>query len=111
MRGKFLLTFRESGEEYNIYADRSSLVLEWLLINGTEELSIRQVSRATGVSIGLVQRIFSLLILKGYLKSKGLRTAKKFIFKNPKPLLKSWLDAYSIVKKCKMSTYRTPFQD
>jgi len=58
-----------------------------------------------------VQRVFEALVLKGILQAEGVRTAKKFFLKNPKRLLESWLENYSIVKKCKMRTYGSGFQD
>ncbi|MBS3904888.1 MAG: hypothetical protein KGZ39_06145 [Simkania sp.] len=36
---------------------------------------------------------------------EGVRTAKRFSFNKPKELLESWLEHYSIVKKCKFRTY------
>lgn len=63
------------------------------------------------MSIGLVQRVFGVLVLKGILQTEGIRTAKKFFFKKSKLLLKSWLENYSIVKKCKMRTYRSAFSE
>ncbi|MBA3720942.1 MAG: hypothetical protein H0W88_00905 [Parachlamydiaceae bacterium] len=112
MKGKFLIGFNEPYLESNIYADKSSLILEWLLIEGIEksEFSLREVARDCGVSVGLVQRVFGVLVLNGLLKTEGVRTAKKFTFKKPNLLLKSWLGEYSIAKKCKMRTYRSGFQ-
>jgi len=112
MKGRFLLGSHKSFVEPNIYADKSALVLEWLLVVGTqrEQFSIREVARNRGVSVGLVQKIFEILVLNGCIQVTGLRTSKKFIVKNPKILLKGWLDHYSIIKKCKMRTYRTGFQ-
>jgi hypothetical protein len=59
----------------------------------------------------LVQRVFEILVLKGILRTEGVRTAKKFLLKNPKLLLESWLEQYSIVKKCRIRTYHSGFQD
>ena len=69
------------------------------------------MAKEAGVSLGLVQRVFEILVLKGILQTEGVRTAKKFFLKDPKLLLESWLEQYSIVKKCKMRTYRSGFQD
>lgn len=113
MRGQFLVSSNEKPLEGNIYTDKSAVVLDWILresVSG-QELSIRNVSQASGVSLGLVQRVFEVLVLQGVLQVKGIRTAKRFVLKNPKHLLEDWLEHYSIVKKCKMRTYRSGFQD
>lgn len=72
---------------------------------------MRNVSKKAGVSLGSVQRVFGTLVLKGILQTEGIRTSKKFFLKDPKGLLESWLEHYSVVKKCKMRTYRSGFQD
>lgn len=109
MKGRFLISSNEALTEGNIYADRSALILDWLLREGVKKqgFSLREVAKEIQVSVGLVQRVFSILVLKGLLQTEGIRTAKKFFFKKPKLLLESWLENYSILKKCKMSTYRS----
>lgn len=109
MKGRFLTDSNEDPAEGNIYADKSSLVLNWLLQEGLfkESFSLREVVKEVGVSIGLVQRVFNILILKGFLQFEGVRTAKKFFFKKSKELIENWLEHYSIVKKCKIRTYRS----
>jgi DNA-binding transcriptional regulator YhcF (GntR family) len=113
MKGRFLISSNEKPVEGNIYSDKSALILDWLLREGlnSQELSLRNVAKETGVSLGLVQRVFEILVLKGILQTKGVRTAKRFFLKNSKLLLENWLEQYSIVKKCKMKTYRSGFQD
>lgn len=113
MKGKFLVGSNEKNAEGNIYSDKSSLILDWLLREGVKEqgLSLRKVANEIGVSLGLVQRVFEILVLNGILQTEGVRTAKKFFLKNPKLLLESWLERYSIVKKCKMRTYHSGFQE
>jgi len=113
MAGRFLVSSNEKPVEGNIYSDKSAVVLEWLLREGikSQELSVRNVSKEARVSLGSVQRTFGTLVLKGILQAEGIRTAKKFFLKDPKLLLESWLEQYSIVKKCKMRTYRSGFQD
>lgn len=113
MKGRFLIGSNEKPVEVNIYSDKSSVVLDWLLREGikSRELSVRNVSKEAGISLGSVQRVFETLVLKGILQAEGIRTAKKFFLKDPKRLLESWLEHYSIVKKCKMRTYRSGFQD
>ena len=112
MRGKYLIGSHELIVESNIYADRSSLVLDWILRVGInkKEFSIREVARERKLSVALVQKVFSILVLKGYLKTKGVRTAKKYSLKKPDLLLNSWLEHYSIVKKCKIRTYQTGYR-
>lgn len=111
MRGRFLLESNESLVERNIYADKSSLVLVWLLEVGVlrRSFSLREVAKESGVSVGLVQRVFSTLVLHGFLQAEGVRTAKRFSMKKPEALLNSWIEKYSIVTKCKIWTYRSNF--
>lgn len=113
MKGRFLMSSNEGPVEGNIYADRSALILDWLLREGVKRqgFSLREVAKAIEVSLGLVQRVFGILALKGLLQTEGIRTAKKFFFKKPKLLLESWLEHYSIAKKCKMRTYRSPLSE
>lgn len=109
MKGRFLVSSSEGTAEVNVYADKSAVILDWLLREGMskENFSLREVVKEVGVSIGLVQRVFNILVLKGLLQVEGIRTAKKFFFKKSKELLESWLEHYSIVKKCKIRTYRS----
>lgn len=109
MQGRFLVSSNEEPLEANIYADRSALILDWLLREGIKRqgFSLREVAKEIGVSVGLVQRVFGILVLKGLLQIEGIRTAKRFFFKKPKLLLESWLNHYSIVKKCKIRTYHS----
>lgn len=113
MRGHFVVGSFQAFVEPNIYADRSSLVLEWLLQTGIKKqnFSIREVAKDTSVSLGLVQMVFGFLIMHGYLHAEGIRTAKTFSNKKPQLLLSSWLEHYSIIKKCRLRTYRTGLQD
>src|SRR5208282_4002366 len=113
MKGRFLVSSNENPSEGNIYADRSALILDWLFREGIkrQEFSLREVAKELGVSVGLVQRVFGILVLKGLLQTEGMRTAKKFFFKKSKLLLESWLAHYSIAKKCKMRTYRSALSE
>lgn len=112
MKGRFLMASNAASREPNIYADKSSLVLEWLLLKGVEKdrFSIREVASNIGISVGQVQKVFGVLTMNGCLLIEGLRTAKKFMIKKPQILFNDWLDHYSILKKCKMRTYRTSFE-
>ncbi len=71
--GRFLVSSEADLAEPNIYADKSALILGWLLREGATRtgFSIREVVKETGVSLGLVQRVFGVLILKGFLRHKG----------------------------------------
>jgi hypothetical protein len=114
MKGRFLISsFNKSIVERNIYADKSSLVVEWILLNGVEnkEFSLREVALATSIGLGSVHRVFESLVLKGYLQTTGIRTSKKFFIKNPEELLLDWIERYSLVNKCKMFAYSTGFQN
>lgn len=112
MKGRFLAGTNEVPAEKNIYSDKSALVLNWLLYVGINkgDFSLRQVMNEVGVSIGLVQKVFAALVSDGILKTKGIRTSKRFTFSRPNLLLQRWLERYSIVKKCKMRTYRSGLQ-
>lgn len=96
MKGRFLVSSNEDPAEGNVYADKSSLVLDWLLREGLsrESFSLREVAKDAGVSLGLVQRVFNILVLKGLLQVEGVRTAKRFSFSKPKELLEIWLEHY-----------------
>jgi DNA-binding transcriptional regulator YhcF (GntR family) len=112
MKGQFLVNSTETAAKGNVYANKSALILDWLLRIGIgkEGFSLRKVAKDIGVSPGLVQRVFGVLVSKGFLQTKGVRTAKTFFFKKPSPLLNDWLEHYSIVKKCKMLTYASGLQ-
>ncbi len=112
MKGKFLIRSNAPPAQSNIYADKSALILNWLLQVGVDKegFSLREAAKDIGVRTGLVQRVFKVLVFNGILQTEGVRTSKKFFFANPHILLKNWLQHYSIVKKCKMLTYRSGFQ-
>ena len=113
MKGRFLLGSNEPFVTGNIYADKSSMVLDWLLRVGInkEQFSLREVVKDRKISLGLVQKVFEILTFNGLLQTKGLRTSKRFFLKKPKLLLESWLEQYSIIKKCKMWTYQSGLQE
>lgn len=113
MKGQFLVGSAKAFVEGNIYADKSSVILDWLLHLKAdhETFSIREVSRECSISVGLVQRVFEQLVLYGFLETVGLRTAKRFHLKKPGLLLNSWIEHYSLVKKAKLRTYKTGLKD
>ena len=53
MKGRFLVSSNEDHLEGNIYADRSALILDWLLREGVKrrEFSLREVAVAVGTAI------------------------------------------------------------
>ena len=95
--------------EPNIYANRSALILYWLLDEGVKRdfFSIREVRREINVSLGLIQKVFETLVMRGHLKYEGVRTKKQFTISAPSEILRDWLSGYNITKKCKMWTYQT----
>ena len=94
MKGQFLVPAHEPFIEVNVYADKSALVLEWLLTKGVEreQFSLRDIVKERGVSLGLVQRVFEVLVQKGFLQVEGVRTAKKFSIPKPNLLFNSWIE-------------------
>ena len=113
MKKSFVLPpSNKSDIERNVFANKSSLILYLILLeqNEKKEFSIRGLAKKSNLSIGLVQRILKILVHKGLMTSKGLRTTKKFILKSPFQLLKYWRKNYSIIDKCKMWTYQTGLQ-
>ncbi|NGX61976.1 MAG: hypothetical protein K940chlam9_01468 [Chlamydiae bacterium] len=109
MRSRF---FKDQGEAFvrgGIFSDKSSLILDWLLHSGkkTKSFSIREVAKEVHVSVGLVHKVFKVLIDHGILTPLGLRTAKSYHLKDPQKLLKSWLGEYNILKKCPMWMYQS----
>jgi hypothetical protein len=109
MKSVSLVGLNEAVVKGNVYADKSSLILDWLLKVGREkeEFTLREVPKDRGVSVGLVQRVFDILALKGLLQIEGVRTSKKFLLPKPGLLLKSWIEQYNIMQKCKMWSYRS----
>jgi hypothetical protein len=89
--------------EINIYSNKSSLILFWLLTYHDqvqkEGFSVNELARLTGTSIGLVHKVIKQLEYIGIITSKGLRTKKKFYLKSPDELLVSWVKEYNLIKK------------
>lgn len=100
-----ILPLRGMDTEIDIYSNKSSLILFWLLAyhdqiqkNG---FSVNEMARLTGTSIGLVHKVVKQLEYIGIIVSKGLRTNKKFYLKSPDQLLVSWVKEYNLIKKTK----------
>jgi len=84
MKGQFLVGSSKAFVEGNIYADKSSLILDWILKVGVDKegFSLREIAKDRGVSAGLVQRVVTVLVFNGLLRTEGVRTAKRFFLKN-----------------------------
>lgn len=89
----------------NIFANTSALLLSTILSDQSENISVNQLAKLSGVSVGLVHKVISQLIEEGIVVSQGVRTAKKYEVKKPKELLKKWISYYNITEKCKFHTY------
>ena len=113
MRSRFLLSANKSMVESNIYADKSALVLNYLIKFGPhlEGFSLREVAKNTNVSVGRVQKVFEVLVLHGILQTSGVRTAKRFFVKNLSLLIQNWTAQYNIIKKCRTWSYRSGFSN
>jgi len=93
------------GKTPNIFANTSGLLLSKILLGQFEDLSINQLANENGISIGLVHKIVSQLVEEGYVRSEGVRTAKKYKLIKPKELLKKWISSYNITERCRFYTY------
>ena len=100
-----ILPSRGMSTEIDIYSNKSSLILFWLLANHDQiqkdGFSVNELGRLTGTSIGLVHKVIKQLEYIGVITSKGLRTNKKFYLKSPDKLLIDWVKAYNLTKKTK----------
>lgn len=89
----------------NIFANSSSLLISTILLDSAENLSINQIAKLSGISVGLAHKIISQLIEEGIVITQGVRTAKQYEVKKQKELLKKWISYYNIAEKCKFHTY------
>ena len=106
MKNSFITKkIRSRNKPPNIFANTSSLLLSKILIEETENLSINQFAKLSGVSVGLAHRVISQLLEEGLMISQGVRTAKKYELSKPKDLLKKWISYYNITEKCRFHTY------
>lgn len=91
--------------EIDIFSNKSSLVLFWLMTHisalQSKGFSINELARDIGISVGQVYKVIKQLEYDGIISSKGLRTNKKFYFKNPSQLIVSWVKHYNLVRKTK----------
>ncbi|MFZ4405625.1 MAG: hypothetical protein ACOYOK_16150, partial [Pseudobdellovibrionaceae bacterium] len=100
-----VLPLRGIESEIDIYRNKSSLILFWLLTwrshSQKDGFSINELSRHTGTSLGLAYKAIKQLEYIGIITSKGLRTNKKFYLKQPNNLLLDWIKKYNLIKKTK----------
>ena len=95
------------GPKANIFAKRSALILHDLLLQPENEFSLQALARNTGISVGLAHRVISELVHDGFVRTEGVRTAKKYSLVKRGALLELWLAAYSITDKNRFYTYNT----
>lgn len=105
MRSRSLLPARVSDFKIDIFSNKSSLVLFWLLASHEQiegvGFSINELGRVTGTSVGLVHKVVKQLEYEGLIIARGMRTGKRFYLKSPNKLLLSWVKEYSLIKKAK----------
>lgn len=97
------------GVEIDVFSNKSSIILFWLLVNHKQlkdkGFSINELSRVTGLSIGLVHKVVRQLEYNGIIVAKGLRTNKKFFLKSADKILIDWVKNYNLIKKTKTKGY------
>lgn len=97
------------GAEVDVFSNKSSIILFWLLVNHKhlkeDGFSINELSRVTGLSIGLVHKVVRQLEYNGIIVVKGLRTNKKFYLKAADKILIEWVKNYNLIKKTKTKGY------
>lgn len=107
-----LLPARAIDTEIDIYSNKSSLFLFWLLAQHyqmeREGFSVNEAARETGISVGLVHKVVKQLEFNGVITVKGLRTGKKFHLKNPDKILLGWIQEYNLIRKTKTKGYASP---
>lgn len=98
-----ILPAKEVNIEIDIYSNKSSLLLFWLLAQHEqmkkEGFSINESAREAGISVGLAYKVIRQLEYHGLVVTKGLRTSKKFFLNAPDKILKSWAQEYSLIRK------------
>lgn len=104
-----VLSINQMGSEIDVYSNKSSIILFWLLVNNKHlkenGFSINELSRVTSLSIGLVHKVIRQLEYNGIIVVKGLRTNKKFFLKSADKILVEWVKNYNLIKKTKTKGY------
>lgn len=97
------------GTEVDVFSNKSSLILFWLLVHHKrlkeDGFSLNELSRIAGLSIGLVHKVVLQLEYNGIIVAKGLRTNKKFYLKAADKILIDWVKNYNLIKKTKTKGY------
>jgi hypothetical protein len=100
-----ILPIKKMDQEIDIFSNKSSLILFWLLVYHDtakkEGFSVNAIARNTEVSVGLAYKVIRQLEYIGVISSKGFRTNKKFYLIYPDKLLISWIKEYNLIKKTK----------
>ncbi|MFN7823728.1 MAG: hypothetical protein ACK5P6_00030 [Pseudobdellovibrionaceae bacterium] len=106
-----ILPLKKIDIEIDIYSNKSSLLLFWLLAQHEqmkkEGFSVNEAAREAGLSVGLAHKVIRQLEFNGFVITKGLRTSKKFFLKSPDKILKSWVQEYSLIRKTKTKGFAT----
>ncbi len=107
-----ILPIKSQNIEIDIYSNKSSLLLFWLLCNHSvaekDGFSVNALARDIGLSVGLTHKVIKQLVYNGIVIAKGLRTNKRFYLKLPKKLLTDWILHYSLIKKTKTKGFAAP---
>jgi len=111
MKNNFLLPKRKTSQmlSANIFANRSALVLNELLLREEKGFSIQSLALEADVSVGLAHRVVVELVQDGIVVATGVRTAKKYHLAKPDVLLDRWINAYDITKKCRFYNYESAY--
>jgi len=92
--------------EPDIFSNKSSVIVEWLLKENEEnQFSIREIAKSLGLSLGLVQKIIKRLVYYGGVLEEGKSTSKVFRVLDKPRILSTWIKDYNILKKCKTWSY------
>lgn len=109
-----ILPLRGTNIEMDIYSNKSSLLLFWLLARHDQMkrdgFSINECAREIDISVGLVHKVVKQLEYNGMIIAKGLRTRKRFFLKNPDKILIGWIQEYNLIRKTKTKGYAAPIQ-
>lgn len=106
-----ILPLKEVDIEIDIYSNKSSLLLFWLLAKHEqmkkEGFSVNEAAREVGICVGLAHKVIRHLEFNGHVVTKGFRTTKKFFLKAPDKILKSWAQEYNLIRKTKTKGFAT----
>lgn len=85
----------------SIFAPKSSRILRVLLSNPSKRWHVENLSKETGVSIGLTSRVKQALIVEEFIEEED----KSFKLVKPEELLNQWVNNYSYEKNEMVSFY------